>query len=58
MNIDREYLEGLLKSLRQQEADGIAKAQQARGAVIVTEALLARLDEAAPSDAPPTESKG
>jgi hypothetical protein len=58
MNIDREYLKGLLESMRQQEEAGLKQWQQAHGAIIVLEALLARLDEAPPADAPPTESEG
>lgn len=59
MTIDRDYLDGLLKQLEQDHADGRAKMQQAFGAILVVKALLDRLAEAAPAPdpAPAPEAK-
>lgn len=48
--IDADYLKGLIDSLKQQEAEGIAKMHQARGAIQVAEALLAKVGEEAKED--------
>lgn len=49
MNLDREYLEATLRNLRVQEREGIEMAAMARGAIQITEALVARLAEPEPT---------
>jgi hypothetical protein len=48
MQITREYVEATLANVRQQEAEARTLAERAHGAVLLCEALLARLDEAKP----------
>lgn len=42
--IDKEYLTDLLADLKRQEQEGVTQAHRAHGAIMVTEALLKRLD--------------
>ncbi len=54
MVIDREYLEQTVKNLRQQELEAFEIVGKVRGALALTQALLARLDEKEPEAPAPT----
>lgn len=48
MEIDRAYLDATVKNLRQQEQEAVELTAKLRGALVLAEALIARLDEKAP----------
>ena len=51
MQIDREYLQATISNLAQQEQEGRTLAERARGAIMLCEALLARIAEPEPEEA-------
>lgn len=52
MEIDRAYLDAVIADASKQERDALEHAARARGAIILAEALIARLGEAPKQDAP------
>jgi len=55
MQIDRAYVEATLSNLRQQEAEAAETLSKIRGAIVLANALVARLDEKEP-EAKPAEA--
>lgn len=53
MQIDRAYVEATLSNLRQQEAEAVEMLAKIRGAMVLADALLKRLDEKEPEPAAP-----
>jgi hypothetical protein len=45
MEIDREYLEATVQNIRRQQSEAEQMVERTRGALLLVEALLARLDE-------------
>jgi hypothetical protein len=45
MTISREYLVATLENLRQQESEASVMVERARGAILLTEALIEQLDK-------------
>lgn len=58
MQIDRAYVDATVQNLRQQEAEAMEMLAKIRGAMVLAEALVKRLDEKEPEPAAPEATPG